>query len=136
MARSAPPSGQLTRPEEITMNRKIALALVLAFTGAVAYADDITIDPVPFTSTLTRAQVMQELQQYRQAGVNPWADDYNQLAQFRSGLSREQVIAEFMLSRELRRRTERRGQRLRATWLAASTPSRVARTSRWRTARQ
>jgi hypothetical protein len=99
MARPAPPSGQLTRPEEITMNRKIALALVLAFTGAVAYADDITIDPVPFTSTLTRAQVMQELQQFRQAGVNPWADDYNQLAQFRSGLSREQVIAEFMLSR-------------------------------------
>ena len=82
------------------MNRKIALALVLAFTGAVAYADDIMIDPVPFTSTLTRAQVVQELQQYRQAGVNPWADDYNQLAQFRSGLSREKVVAEFMLSRE------------------------------------
>lgn len=82
------------------MNRKIALALILASTGAVAYADDITLDPVPFTSTLTRAQVMQELQQYRRAGVNPWADDYNQLAQFRSGLSREQVIAEFMLSRD------------------------------------
>lgn len=82
------------------MNRKIALALILASTGAVAYADDITMDPVPFTSTLTRAQVMQDLQQYRRAGVNPWADDYNQLAQFRSGLSREQVVAEFKLSRD------------------------------------
>jgi hypothetical protein len=100
MAHSAPPSGQLTRPEEITMNRKIALVLLLACTGAVAYADDITMDPVPFTSALTRAQVMQDLRQYRQAGVNPWADDYNQLAQFRSSLSREQVLAEFMLTRD------------------------------------
>jgi hypothetical protein len=82
------------------MNRKIALALILASTGAVAYADDITMDPVPFTSTPTRAQVMQELRQFRQAGVNPWADDYNQVAQFRSGLTREQVIAEFMLTRD------------------------------------
>jgi hypothetical protein len=81
------------------MNRKIALALILASTGAVAYADDITIDPVPFTSTLTRAQVMQDLRQYRQAGTNPWADDYNQLAHFRSTMSREQVLADFMLSR-------------------------------------
>lgn len=82
------------------MNRKIALALILASTGAVAYADDITMDPVPFTSTLTRAQVMQDLRQHRQAGINPWADDYNQLAQFRSTLSREQVLAEFMLTRD------------------------------------
>jgi hypothetical protein len=82
------------------MNRKIALALILAATGAVAYADDITVDPVPFTSTLTRAQVMQDLQQYRKAGINPWADDYNQVAQFRSSLSREQVMAEFKLSRD------------------------------------
>ena len=81
------------------MNRKIALALILATTGAVAYADDITIDPMPFTSTLTRAQVLQDLRQYRQAGMNPWADDYNQLAQFRSTVSREQVLADLMLSR-------------------------------------
>jgi hypothetical protein len=81
------------------MNRKIALALILTATGAIAYADDITIDPVPFTSTLTRAQVLQDLRQYRQAGTNPWADDYNQLAQFRSTLSREQVLADFRVSR-------------------------------------
>ena len=82
------------------MNRNIALALILASTGAVAYADDITMDPVPFTSTLTRAQVKQDLREHRQAGINPWADDYNPLAQFHSTLTREQVTAEFMLSRD------------------------------------
>ena len=82
------------------MNRKIALSLVLAATGAVAHADDIGMDPQPFTSTLTRAQVLAELRQFRQAGVNPWADDYAPVAQFRSSLTREQVIREYMASRD------------------------------------
>jgi len=81
------------------MNRKIALCLILASTGAVALADDITMDP-PFTSTASRAQVMAELQQYRQAGINPWADDYNQIAQFRSERTRQEATREFLAERD------------------------------------
>lgn len=80
------------------MNRNIALALLLASAGA--HADDITMDP-PFTSTLSRAQVLQDLQQHRQAGVNPWADDYNPLAGLRSALTREQVTQEYIQARDV-----------------------------------
>jgi hypothetical protein len=40
------------------MNRKLAIALVIA-TAAVgnAFADDISVDPVPFQSTASRADV-------------------------------------------------------------------------------
>ena len=81
------------------MNRKIALSLILASTGAVALADDITMDP-PFTSTANRAQVVHELHQYRQAGINPWADDYNPAAQFRSERTRQEVTREFLAERD------------------------------------
>ena len=83
------------------MNRNttlIALALAAASTGA--FADDITIDTTPFVSTKSRAQVMQELAQYQQAGVNPHATSYNPLKYFRSTKSREQVAQEFAASRE------------------------------------
>ena len=82
------------------MNRKIALALILAGFGAAAQADDITTDPAPFASTLTRAQAMAELQEFRNARVNPWATDYAPLAQFRSERTREEVTREFMATRE------------------------------------
>jgi hypothetical protein len=40
------------------MNRKLALALVIATAAAGnAFADDITVDAVPFQSKLTRAEV-------------------------------------------------------------------------------
>ena len=82
------------------MNRNFALALFVAFAASgPALADDITIDPQPFVSTLSRAQVMEELRQYRQSGVNPWADDYDQLAHARSSKTRAEVTAEFMASR-------------------------------------
>jgi len=81
------------------MNRKIALSLILASTGAVALADDITMDP-PFTSSVSRAQVMHELQQYRQAGINPWADDYSPVAQFRSERTRQEVTSAFLAERD------------------------------------
>jgi hypothetical protein len=82
------------------MNRNFVLALFVAFAASgPALADDITIDPHPFVSTLTRAQVMEDLRQYRQSGVNPWADDYDQLAHARSTRTRAEVTAEFMDSR-------------------------------------
>ena len=82
------------------MNRKIALALILAGIGSAAQADDITMDPAPFTATLTRAQVMAEQQQFRKAGANPWANDYAPLVHFRSSRTRDDVTGEFMASRE------------------------------------
>lgn len=40
------------------MNRKLALALVIATAAAGnAFADDITVETVPFRSTATRAEV-------------------------------------------------------------------------------
>lgn len=85
------------------MNRHLALALVAAVAAAAAaspaFADDITIDPTPFTSTRSRAEVIGEMQQFRQAGANPWADEYNPLAEFRSDRTREQVTLEFQATR-------------------------------------
>lgn len=80
------------------MNRKIALALALAAAGT-AYADDITIDPVPFTSTLTRAEVIADMMQFRASRVDPWAQEYDPLAHFQGMRSREQVNAEVISER-------------------------------------
>lgn len=84
------------------MNRNIALALTLACAAVgAAYADDITVDPHTFVSTTTRAQVLQELRQFRQSGVNPWADEYNQIPTARSTLTRAEVMADFQASRNM-----------------------------------
>jgi hypothetical protein len=82
------------------MNRKTALALIIASAAAgTAFADDITMAP-PFTSTLSTAQVQAELQQFRQAGVDPWADGYNQLDGFKSTRSAAEVRAEYIAERD------------------------------------
>ena len=38
--------------------------------------------------------------QFRHSGVNPWADDYNQLAQFHSTSTRAEVQAAYRASRD------------------------------------
>ena len=79
------------------MNRHLIIALTLACGAAAnAYADDITVDPNPFVSTASRAEVREELAAFRQGGVNPWADEYNQLSQFRGARSRADIRAEFL----------------------------------------
>lgn len=82
------------------MNR-YALAITLATLAAAGqvFADEITVDTAPFVSTAARAQVQAELQQFRAAGVNPLADDYNPLQQFRGTKTRAEVTAEFLRSR-------------------------------------
>ena len=83
------------------MNRTYALSFALAFVAAGnAFADDITVDPHPFVSTASPAQVLDELKQFRQGGTNPWADEYDQLAGFKSSKSRSEVTAEYVASRE------------------------------------
>lgn len=82
------------------MNRNFALSLAITLGAAgAAHADDITVDPVPFTSTLSRAEVMADLMQHRRSGIDPWADDYDPLAQFRGGKTRADVRAEYLADR-------------------------------------
>ena len=83
------------------MNRNIAFAFVLAAAAAagIARADDITVEATPFVSTLSRAEVMADLQQAR-GGVNPWAQDYDQLAAFHGERSRADVAAEYTAGRD------------------------------------
>lgn len=84
------------------MNRTLALSLCIACGAAgTAFADDITVDPTPFVSTATRAQVREELRQFQKSGVNPWADDYSQMAQFHGTKTRAEVTADYMASRDM-----------------------------------
>lgn len=85
----------------LIMNRNLAtLAIALAaVTAGNAFADDITIDNTPFTSTKTRAEVQAELSQFKKAGVNPWSIQYNQLAGFKSTKTAAQVRAEYVADR-------------------------------------
>ena len=84
------------------MNRKIASALVIAVAAAAgnAFADDITVDPTPFSGTKSRVEVQAELGQYKAAGVNAWSTQYNPLKQFRSAKTREAVVAEYIAARD------------------------------------
>lgn len=66
---------------------------------AVGLAGDISVEAKPFVSTRSRAEVRADLDAFRKAGVNPWADEFNQLAGFVSGRSRSQVAAEFAANR-------------------------------------
>ena len=77
------------------MNRNFALSLCIACgCSGAAFADDITIDPNPFVSTMTRAQVREDLRQFQASGTNPWADDYNQLAGLSGSATRAEARAD------------------------------------------
>lgn len=83
------------------MNRNFALSVLLVAGAALhAYADDISVDPTPFVSSASRAEVMGELQQFRQSGVDPWADAYNPVHHFVSQRTREEVKAEYISGRD------------------------------------
>ena len=82
------------------MKRNYAITLAIAcLAGGNALADDITVDPHPFVSTASRAQVQEELKQFNKADGSPWADTYNPLANFRSTKTSAEVTAEFRASR-------------------------------------
>jgi hypothetical protein len=82
------------------MNRNIVSALVLAAAAGSALAEGPIEAEAPLVSAKTRAEVQAELLAYRQAGVNPWSISYNPLRSFRSTASREQVVADYLASRE------------------------------------
>ena len=84
------------------MNRKAALALLLAASAAAgnAFADDITVETVPFASTASRAEVVGQLAAFRASGANPWALEFDALAGFKGTRSRAQVTAEYLAERD------------------------------------
>jgi hypothetical protein len=86
------------------MNSKTLLAVAafaaVAATGAHADEADASQYAVQFEGTRTRAEVQAELFDYKRAGVNPWSISYNQLAQFKSAKSRDQVQAEYRAERQ------------------------------------
>ena len=82
------------------MDRKIALALVIAAAAGSAFADDPTPQPEPFTSVKTRAEVLAELRDARQSGIDPWADAYDPLLHMRCERTREEVTLEYLATRD------------------------------------
>ena len=84
------------------LHQAITIAAAIACVAAGnAFADDITIDPHPFVSTLTRAQVQEELREFQASGVNPWSALYDPIARMRPVNSRVQVVSDYLQSREM-----------------------------------
>jgi hypothetical protein len=97
--------------KEIQMNRKLATTLTVVSTAAAAfafaamasgnaYADDITIDPTPFVSSRTRAEVQSEVMGQAEAlrmANSEWSMQQNVLPQ--STVTRAQVTQEYIAAR-------------------------------------
>lgn len=81
------------------MKRTLTAVAVALIAVSSAYADDITVDNTPFVSTLSRAEVNAQLQQFQHAGVNPWSIQYDPLASFHSQRTRAEVQAEYLKAR-------------------------------------
>ena len=85
------------------MNRKsLALVAALSVAGFAAHAEtpDVSGQFAQGARAQTaRAQVQADLNQYRQAGANPWSTSYNPLKEFRGQRTRAEVQAEFLASR-------------------------------------
>lgn len=83
------------------ISRKLACALVLAAAGAAgnAFAHDITIDTTPFVSSKSRAEVQDDLTQFNKVGTSPWSKQYNPLRSFTSSMTRADVTAQYLGSR-------------------------------------
>jgi hypothetical protein len=95
------------------MNRKLASVLTVTTTAAAlfavaaiasgnAYADDITIDPTPFVSSKSRAEVRAEFlgQSALERNASEWSMQLNQPAQPNSAYTREAAQAEYIASRD------------------------------------
>jgi hypothetical protein len=84
------------------MNLKCAFAVALFIGTAAAgnaFADDITVDNSPSTSTSSRAQVQAELAQFQRSGSDPWSLEFDPMVGFVSHKTRAQVVAELVAAR-------------------------------------
>ncbi len=96
------------------MNRLFAPALTIVTTAVAAvgaaalvsskaYADDITIDPTPFVSTRSRAEVKAELMSQPElvrAAASEWAMQHNEPPRLDSGYTRAQASSEYKAARQ------------------------------------
>jgi hypothetical protein len=95
---------------ENTMNRNLASTFALtaalaavSIAPSITRADDITIDPTPFVSRRTRAEVIAELlrpSELRRIGSSEWAVQYNPVPRVKSTYTSEQARAEYRASRD------------------------------------
>ena len=89
------------------MNRKTASVLIAATVGIAAglavsqhaYADDITMDTSPFSSTKTREEVRADLKVPYPGGY-PWSSQYRQAAPKDSTYTSQQARADYLSSRQ------------------------------------
>jgi hypothetical protein len=95
------------------MNRKLATTLTIVSTATAAfafaamasgnaYADDITIDPTPFVSSRTRAEVQSEVMGQAEAlriASSEWSMQQNAEVLPQSAVTRAQVIKEYIATR-------------------------------------
>lgn len=82
----------------------LAAASVAMLAPPPAYADDITIDPTPFVSTLTRAQVQADLAVVTPGApagfsADPWSTRYHQFMMPASQQTRAETVALYKASR-------------------------------------
>lgn len=81
------------------MNQHKTVFAILLCIGAAgnAFADDITVDTTPFTSTKTRAEVLAELQRARAAGeietLNGERSEHAHVAALKAHQQPTQVLA-------------------------------------------
>jgi hypothetical protein len=80
------------------MNRSIATALAVAAAAVASngFADDITLETTPFTSTKTRAEVQAEL---KKPGPNYWSTQYNMFRDLKRDTNSGDVRNEYIASR-------------------------------------
>ena len=102
------------------MNRTIAIAAIALVAASSAFAESPLVDTRPFAGAKTRAEVQAELQQFQAAGVNPWAQEFDQLRGFKSATTRAQVTAEYLQSRD--ETAALTAEDSGSAWLAARTP--------------
>lgn len=77
----------------------IHTALLAALCAGQTMAESPTPDPTTAHSARSRAEVQAELSQFR-AQPNPWSTAYDPLARFQSQLTRQQVRAAAIASRD------------------------------------
>jgi len=85
------------------VTKQLIAAMIAVAPMAAALADEFNGGDraVQSVSVATRAEVRNELAQFKASGVNPWRTDYNPLVQFKSQRSRAQTVSDFLRDRDL-----------------------------------
>lgn len=82
------------------MNRNTLFAVVAAACAGTASAQAPEAFNDGFVSRMSRQEVLAELAAFKKDGVNPWSGTYDPLKYFRGVRSREEVVAEYVASRD------------------------------------